>query len=149
MHEFQAIWDTGATGVVISETIIQTLGLTHMGFAYSYHVGSDKPDRVRQFLIDVELPNQVRCAGVPAIEGHTLSADMLIGMSIIGLGDFAVTHPGGKTKFTFRVPNQADIDFVTEDRPVNTRDRMLQLAQAKKASGGRPSDHLGRRKKRR
>ena len=139
MHEFRAIWDTGATGVVISEAIIQALGLTHMGFAESLHVGSDKPDRVRWFLIDIELPNQVKCTGIPAIEGHTLLADMLIGMAIIGLGDFAVTHPNGKTKFTFRVPHQADIDFVKEDRPGNQIEAMRSYVTGKRASPSRNS----------
>ena len=41
---------------------------------------------------------------------------MLIGMDIISKGDFAITHPGGHTKFSFRVPSQADIDFAVEDR---------------------------------
>ena len=42
--------------------------------------------------------------------------DVLIGMDIIGLGDFAVTRPNGNTQFTFRMPPQADINFVAEDR---------------------------------
>ncbi len=138
MREFQAIWDTGATGVVISQAIIETCGLTHTGFADSYHVGSDEPNRVRTFLVNLELPNQVRCNGI-AIEGHTLSADMLIGMAIIGLGDFAITHPGGKTKFTFRIPPQADINFVEEDRPGNQRERMRNLAAAKRTNPPRSS----------
>ena len=36
-------------------------------------------------------------------------------MNIINTGDFAVTNVRGRTKFTFRVPSQADIDFVAED----------------------------------
>ena len=45
-----------------------------------------------------------------------VESDVLIGMDIISRGDFAITHPGGRTKFSFRVPSQADIDFVEEDR---------------------------------
>ena len=41
-------------------------------------------------------------------------ADVLIGMDIINEGDFAVTNLNGRTKFSFRVPSQADIDFVRE-----------------------------------
>lgn len=42
-------------------------------------------------------------------------ADVLIGMDIIGAGDFALTSPKGKLQFTFRIPSQADIDFVRDD----------------------------------
>ena len=37
-------------------------------------------------------------------------------MDIIGVGDFAVTNRDGKTKFSFRLPSRADIDFVVEDK---------------------------------
>lgn len=55
-------------------------------------------------------------------------------MDIINKGDFAITHPDGKTKFTFRYPSQADIDFVKEDRPENQRESMRNLAAAKRAN---------------
>ena len=42
-------------------------------------------------------------------------AEVLIGMDIINRGDFAVTNRDGRTKFSFRIPSQADIDFVAED----------------------------------
>lgn len=41
----------------------------------------------------------------------TQNIDLLIGMDIIGLGDFAVTNLGGNTVFTFRVPSVEKIDF--------------------------------------
>ena len=40
----------------------------------------------------------------------------MVKSSLISQGDFAITHPGGHTKFSFRVPSQADIDFAVEDR---------------------------------
>jgi len=40
--------------------------------------------------------------------------DVLIGMDILGLGDFAVTHQDGKTVFSFCVPSRKHIDFVAE-----------------------------------
>ena len=48
--------------------------------------------------------------------GAPQGADILIGMDIIGVGDFAVTNRDGKTKFSFRLPSRADIDFVVEDK---------------------------------
>ncbi len=40
--------------------------------------------------------------------------DLLIGMDIIGLGDFAVTNLNGVTQFTFRLPSVESIDFVNQ-----------------------------------
>ena len=100
---------------MITQAVIDACGLIHSGFADSYHVGGK--DRVRTFLVDIELPNHVECESIRAIEGiipH--GANVLIGMDIITLGDFAVTHRDRKTKFSFRFPSQADIDFVEEDR---------------------------------
>jgi hypothetical protein len=42
--------------------------------------------------------------------------DALIGMDILGLGDFTVTHHGGNTTFSFCCPSRKDIDFVAEVR---------------------------------
>ena len=64
-------------------------------------------------MIDVYLPNQVAVRGVEAVESPSLAEldDVLIGMDIIGLGDFAVSNFRGKTTFTFRIPSLKEIDF--------------------------------------
>ena len=38
--------------------------------------------------------------------------DVLIGMDIINLGDFAVSNVEGSTCFTFRMPSLEEFDFV-------------------------------------
>ena len=58
------------------------------------------------------------------ILGNLRGYDVLIGMDIIGLGDFAITHLEGDTKFSFRIPSQADIDFARDDnREKSSRSR--------------------------
>jgi len=49
------------------------------------------------------------------------NADILIGMNVINLGDFAITNPGGNTQFSFRVPAHGDIDFVRETNIDNAK----------------------------
>ena len=68
------------------------------------------------FLVNILLPNQVGITELPVTLGNFVNPNVLIGMDIIGRGDFAVTHAGGNTKFSFRMPSQADIDFVQESR---------------------------------
>ena len=53
------------------------------------------------------------------MQGAFVEFDVLIGMDIITQGDFAVTNRCGRTKFSFRFPSQADIDFVSEDNSRN------------------------------
>ena len=66
------------------------------------------------YLIDVYLPNRVIAEEVEAVESPALAGeldDVLIGMDIIGLGDFAVSNFQGKTTFAFRIPSLAESDF--------------------------------------
>ena len=53
----------------------------------------------------------VRVIDSPSIGG----ADVLIGMDIIGRGDFAVTNLAGRTRVSFEAPSTRRIDFA-EDR---------------------------------
>ena len=46
--------------------------------------------------------------------GKLLGYDMLIGMDVMNLGDFAVTNKDGRTVFSFRIPSCRCIDFVKE-----------------------------------
>ena len=52
----------------------------------------------------------------------SVDADVLIGMDIIGTGDFAVTNLNGLTKFSFRVPSLEHIDFVADATSTESRE---------------------------
>ena len=67
------------------------------------------------YTVNIKLPNDVEFQALPVILGNLPGYDVLIGMDIIRLGDFAITHPAGETKFSFRIPSQADIDFARDD----------------------------------
>ena len=140
MEAFPAIWDTGATRSVISQSVVDTCGLESIGVETVYHAQGEAHD-VPAFLVNVGLPNNVRFPGLRVTLGELGDADVLIGMDIIKAGDFAVTHRGGTTKFSFRIPSQADIDFVVEAKKANikqsgpsqeTRARNRQKRKAKK-----------------
>jgi uncharacterized protein YchJ len=73
-------------------------------------------DIVNTYLINIGLPNKVRFALVPVTEAQLSGTDVLIGMDIISVGDFAITNKDGKTTFSFQLPATHKIDFVEEDR---------------------------------
>ena len=67
------------------------------------------------FLVNIGLPNRVAIPELPVTLGELTGADVLIGMDIIGQGDFAVTHSTGRPSFRFAC-RPSDIDFVKEGR---------------------------------
>lgn len=116
-RQYKGLWDTGASGSVINSRIISELGLKPSGQTIVQAVGDG--GRVNEYVTDtfsinVVLPNRVAVIGVVAAKGEISGADMLIGMNVIGSGDFAVTNASGKTMVSFRIPSFQEIDFVRE-----------------------------------
>jgi len=117
------IWDTGATGTVISKNVIAELGLKPSGKVTVHVVGSAENARqyeTNTYLINIYLPNNVT-VHAKAAEGSIAGCDVLIGMDVIGLGDFAVTNHNDKTTWTFRIPACEEIDFVAEINQLNKK----------------------------
>lgn len=111
---FEALWDTGATHTVITQRVVDACGLVSDGPQKVYLAyGETITDK---YVIDLSLPNGLRIDGLVVTRGDFSGADLLIGMDVIAMGDFAVTNHAGQTKFTFRVPSQGGIDFVLEAR---------------------------------
>lgn len=113
---FVAIWDTGATNTVISNAVAQACGLKSTGFQ-KVHTASGT-DIVSTYLVSVGLPNKIIIPSLNVTEGKLTGTDLLIGMDIISLGDFAVTSHNGKTVFSFRMPSTECIDFINNGQPV-------------------------------
>lgn len=109
-----SLWDTGATNTCISPKIVRELGLVVTGKTLMY--GSTSARETNTYLVDLYLPNHVRVTDVRALEADLESQgiDVLVGMDIINLGDFAVSNYGGKTSFTFCIPSRKTIDFVKQ-----------------------------------
>ena len=114
---YSAIWDTGATNTGVTPRVVTECGLVPIGQTKVVGVHGEELSNV--YLIDVYLPNSVIVREITASEVSGLTSrfdDILIGMDIIGLGDFAVSNYRGKTTFTFRMPSLEEIDFVSSPR---------------------------------
>ncbi|OIQ04327.1 MAG: hypothetical protein AUK58_01000 [Candidatus Moranbacteria bacterium CG2_30_41_165] len=115
VKQYNAIWDTGATGSVVTKDVALALGLKPISKTEVHGVGGTKVENV--YLVNIYLPNKVALHHVRVTECEKLTGDgmgVLIGMDIIGTGDFAVTHVDEKTKMSFRIPSIRSIDFVKE-----------------------------------
>ena len=62
-HRFHGIWDTGATGTLISETVVERCGLKQTGLAI-IRTANGNEDRVPTYVINLRLPNHVVVVGV-------------------------------------------------------------------------------------
>ena len=111
--EFEAIWDTGATGSVITQPVVDACNLQPITMVRVHGVHGE--DMAEVYLVNIYLPNHVAFMNMHVTKGKLPgNACLLIGMDIINQGDFAVTNLGGLTKFSFRFPSQTHIDFVAE-----------------------------------
>lgn len=112
-RKYKALYDTGATHSSVSPKVVAELGLASVG-AQNVGVGGGTLATTAH-LVNIGLPNKVmfsmmRVAQVALHEG----VDALIGMDILGLGDFSVTHYKGTTTFSYCCPSRKEIDFVAE-----------------------------------
>lgn len=118
LKKFTAIWDTGATKTAITRKVVDECDLKPIGMVVVHTAGGSV--RCNKYLVNVYLPNRVVIPDVEVNEVELVGdSDVLIGMDIIGTGDFAVTNKDGKTTFSFRVPSIEKIDFVEELNKTN------------------------------
>ncbi|MCL2193973.1 MAG: retroviral-like aspartic protease family protein [Treponema sp.] len=115
--DVRALWDTGATGSCISKGLAGRLGLKAVDICQVSGVGGVTSSQV--FIIDILLPSNVEIPNVRVTEFMDNGIfEIIIGMDIMTLGDFAVSNKDGNTTVSFRIPPSDDpIDFVKQIEP--------------------------------
>lgn len=112
IYNTNALWDTGATGSVITESTAKYLGIVPTGKIQISHAGGKS--FCYTYIVNLFLPNNVIIYGVPVTECVDIigSFGVIIGMDIIVRGDMAITNSNNKTVMSFRMPSLERIDFV-------------------------------------
>ena len=142
--QFSAIWDTGATHTAITQEVIDALGLKPITMRKVHHAGGEHYAEV--FSINVALPNGVSFKEVSATRCQLPpGTQVLIGMDIITIGDFAITNKDGRTVCSFRTPSMVCIDFV-KDHQRETLNERFKHGGSKKNRKERHKKH-GKHKK--
>jgi len=131
--DLRGIWDTGASGTMITQLVVDELGLHPIGKTDVHH--ADGVTNSPVFLVDLQLPMNVVMQGLNVTLGKLPAGfDVLIGMDVITQGDFAITNVGGVTNMSFRVPSCERIDYVKDSREINeARQQRAQRISAKTA----------------
>ena len=146
-HTLRAIWDTGASNTCIDEDACARMSLVATGQVETHTANGVK--RANTYLVNIGLPNRVGFPDVRVTECSTIpNADMLIGMDIIGTGDFAVTNHAGKTVMTYRCPSSKCIDFVAEHGLDLARERQRELIKSHPSHKHKARKKTGRGKRR-
>jgi len=120
--KFLGIWDTGATSTVITQKVVDALGLKPIGIAL-VNTASEQNVQTFEYMVDVHLYDGEVCVQNVRVTLGNLSGggDCLVGMDIITLGDFAITNVNGTTTFSFRIPSVQEIDFVKQTKQLTPK----------------------------
>ena len=144
-HKYEAIWDTGATNSVVSKRVIRECGLRPIGRTKVRGVDGESTSSI--YMVNIMLTNGVGFPFLKVTEGD-FGGDVLIGMDLIGHGDFAVSNYNGKTTMTFRTPSAKKIDFYKEEeQKQRVLDQMKKKAHPKTQSLKKIRENKRKKKK--
>jgi hypothetical protein len=115
----KALWDTGSTGCCIDAELAVKLGLKQYG-TIGLNDSQGGHGLVSAYLIDIIFPDGASARTVTAAGVHTGGKfDIIIGMNIIALGDFALTRDKDKTVLSFRLPSSGKVVDFSKDGAAN------------------------------
>ncbi|NQT34225.1 SEC-C domain-containing protein [bacterium] len=113
--KFRGIWDTGASSSAINHRVVEECELHPISRVKVQTADGERESEV--YGITIYLPNEVAIGYIKATCGDLgTNTDVLIGMDVITVGDFAVTNADGKTFMSFRFPALEHIDFGKQKR---------------------------------
>jgi len=115
------IWDTGATHSSLSPKIVQALGLKTIDTVIVHGI-NDRTKVSDVVIASISLSDSISLTGKRFSVNEIPGADVLIGMDIIMLGDFAISNGEGKTRFSFVLPPfKNKISFTEKADNINER----------------------------
>lgn len=104
--QFDAMWDTGAAKSVITERVVEALGLKPIRKGFTQ--GVNGMGKSQAYVINLYLPSRIVMHELTVISSNPGNVwwNVLIGMDVIGAGDFSVRNINSKTEFSFSVPSR-------------------------------------------
>ncbi len=121
-----AIWNTGSPVSLISSALAQKLGSTPVGIA---NINSKNGKILTpKHIINISLPDAFVVTDILVTEFPCTEDKLIIGMDVIGLGDFAISQSEGNMIFSFQVPSSHALDFVNE---IDAQDSFRQRDRSK------------------
>lgn len=103
------LWDTGATNTIISPNVVKALGLQSYEKCQMEGVGGIVDTMI--YEVNIFKSNGIAFRNNQVLCGDITDYDVVIGMDIIGKGDFAITNENEETWFSFRYPSLRHLEF--------------------------------------
>jgi hypothetical protein len=98
----RALWDTGAEICAVSSDFVNRLGLVSYG--EEWFVGFGGEAEQEKYYLDIALGDNRHIYNIPAMHNpHMKSYDIIIGMNVITMGDFALIREDKGTRFVFKL----------------------------------------------
>lgn len=98
---YQGIFDTGASRSCVSESLAAALNLPSVG-KQTVHTANGAA-RQNRHVVNITLPNQIVFPRRTVTAAKLHGIDFLLGMDVIGAGDFSVTNHHGFKMVRFDV----------------------------------------------
>lgn len=116
----KALWDTGATGCVITKSVALTLNLKPISKVKVGGLGGYQDSNV--YLVHLYLADNIIVPNVQVTEITDLGDKfgIIFGMNLINQGDFAISNLNNKTTISMRWPSVETFDFEKDLTPLNT-----------------------------
>ena len=110
LKTLKAVWDTGADTTCIHPRIVKELGLEPYGQMEIEGYGGIEIDDT--YAVHLKLPTGDWAFCIEASASENLkSFDIIIGMDVIGFGDFCFTNKDEQSCFSFRIPSEEHIEL--------------------------------------
>jgi predicted aspartyl protease len=108
---YVAIWDTGATASAITRRVVDELHLPVISRGMTTTAAGLVPTTGHN--IHLWMPHGIVIMHCVAncVNLGVLDVDVLIGMDVIGQGDFSISNYEGKTIMSFREPSMGHVDY--------------------------------------
>ena len=107
----KALWDTGSSESVISSDLAEKLKLESVGMSNVSSSGSAFISKVYNIIVLIAERQKISLQVTESNQLAENDIDILIGMDVITLGDFAISSYNGEICFSYRYPSQGLIDF--------------------------------------
>ena len=126
--KIKALWDTGATLTVIKPELRDRLNLCMVRSGSSAKIaGLGGLFDADYTVLTLRLWKNFEINWCPVyVLDYSVDVDIIIGMDIIGMGDFVVCNTGNKTSFSFVVPPlPEETDFTIKATQFNNSNSLL------------------------
>lgn len=110
----KALWDTGSSESVISSNLVKKLSLRSIGSALLNGTSLSCKTKIYEIIFLLAEKQRISLQVTESSQIGNSGIDLLIGLDVIGMCDFAISTDDENLYMSIRFPSQGLIDFTKE-----------------------------------